>query len=64
MTQRQQPFPSIGQRNNVDMGFGHDASVLENPLHHAGSRQLRASCLEQACAIPLVRKPGGLHVPD
>lgn len=64
MTQRQQPFPSIGQRNNVDMGFGHDASVLENPLHHAGSRQLRASCLEQACAIPLVRKPGGLHVSD
>lgn len=64
MTQRQQPFPSIRQRDNVDMGFGHDASVLKNPLHHAGSRQLRASCLEQAYAIPLVRKPGGLHVPD
>ncbi|EHJ93268.1 hypothetical protein KUC_0215 [Vreelandella boliviensis LC1] len=58
------------------MGFGHDASVLKKPLHHAGSGQLRASCSEQevvqlrannsvqACTIPLVRKPGGLHVPD
>ncbi|OJA07063.1 hypothetical protein QHL1GM_17520 [Halomonas sp. QHL1] len=76
MKQRQQPFPGIVQRNNVDMGFGHDASVLKKPLYHAGSGQLRASCSEQevvqlrannsvqACTIPLVRKPGGLHVPD
>lgn len=76
MAQRQQPFPGIAQRNNVDMGFGHDASGLNKPLHHAGSGQLRASCSEQevvqlrvnssvqACTIPLVRKPGGLHVPD
>ncbi|MBT2785331.1 flippase-like domain-containing protein [Halomonas sp. ISL-106] len=64
MMQRQQPLPGIGQRKNIDMGFGHDVSVLKNPLHHAGSGQLRASCLEQACTIPLVRKPGGPHVPD
>lgn len=76
MTQRQQPFPGIGQRNSVDMGFGHDASVLKNPSHHAGATWSRASSSgqplvqfktnssAQACAIPLVRKPGGLHVPD
>lgn len=64
MTQGQQPLPGIGQRNNVEMGFGHDASVLKNSLNHAGSGLLRASCLEQACTTPLVRKPGGLYVPD
>lgn len=76
MTQRQQPFPGIGQRNRVGIEFGHDASVLKNPFHHAGaigSRasssgqplvQFKANSSAQACAIPLVRKPGGLHVPD
>ncbi len=76
MTQRQQPLPGIGQCNCADMGSGHNASVLKNPFHHAGAIGSRASSSgqplvqfktnssAQACAIPLVRKPGGLHVPD
>ena len=76
MTQCQQPIPGIGQCNRVDMRFGHDASALKDSLHHAGASWLRASrsgqpfiqfranSSAQACAIPLVRKPGGLHVPD
>ncbi|CDG51970.1 conserved membrane hypothetical protein [Halomonas sp. A3H3] len=76
MTQCQQPIPGVGQCNRVDMRFGHDASALKDSLHHAGASWLRASRSGQpfiqfranssarACAIPLVRKPGGLHVPD
>ena len=76
MTQRQQPLPGIGQRNRVDIGVGHDASVLKNPPHHAGAIgasasssgqpfvQFKTNSFAQACATPLVRTPGGLHVPD
>ncbi len=47
--QRREPLPRIGQGNlaarisntaintSIEMGIGHDASVLKNPLHHAGS---------------------------
>lgn len=76
MTQRQQPLPGIGQCNCADMGGGHNASVLKDSLYHAGAAWLRASRSRQpsipfranrsaqTCATPLVRKPGGLHVPD
>lgn len=47
MTQCQQPFPSIGQCNSVDMGFGHNASALKNPLYHVGATWFRASSSEQ-----------------
>lgn len=63
----QQPLPGICQRNiavlidntRVDRGVGHDASALENPLHHAVPFSLA-----QARNVPHARKPGGLHVSD
>ena len=85
MTQSREPVPGIGQRNSaasihntaintrIDMGVGHDASALINPLHHAGSTWSRASSSEpearatrsaRARNNPHARKPGGLHVPD
>lgn len=74
MTQPQQPFPGIGQCNNVDMGVGHGASALKNSLHHAGLTWSRASwsrtswarknSSEQTHNIPHARKPGGLYVQD
>ena len=70
MMQCQQPFPGIGQRNNVfaitsvavtntrvERGVGHDASVLKKPLYHAGH-----IISAQAQNTPHARKPGGLHV--
>ncbi len=58
MTQCQQPFPGIGQRNSVariytivmntriDMGVGHDASALKKSLYHAAATWVRASSSE------------------
>lgn len=59
MTHRQQPLPGVGQRNNVDIRVGHDASVLKKPLYHAGPINSA-----QARNVPHARKLGGLHVPD
>lgn len=59
MAHIQQPLPGISQRNNVDIGVGHDASVQKNPLHHAGRARLA-----QAPIVTPFSKPGGLHVPD
>lgn len=67
VVQCQQPLPGICQRNiaflidkpRVDMGVGHDASALENPLYHAAHVGLA-----QARNVPHARKPGGLHVSD
>lgn len=64
MTHRQQPFPGVGQRNNVDMGVGHGASALKKPLYHAGPINSEQAYSAQARNVPHARKPGGLHVPD
>lgn len=59
VAQRQQPLPGISRLNTailmdgwrgsalVDVGIGHDASVLKSPLNHAGAAWLRASTSSQ-----------------
>lgn len=66
MTKRQQPFPCISQPNDgrwdntsVDIGVGHDASALKNPLYHAAHADSA-----QARSVTPRSKPGGLHVSD